>query len=43
MGSYGDMLPWSIEGIVITTLFTIIISIAIVFAYHMIKGGRPWI
>ena len=43
MGTYGDMLPWTIEGVVLTALFIFIIGIAITFAYHFIKGGRPWV
>ena len=43
MGTYGDMLPWTVEGVVLTALFTIIVGIAITFAYHFIKGGRPWV
>ena len=43
MGSYGDMLPWTVEGVILSAVFFIIIGIGIVFAYHFIKGGRPWI
>ena len=43
MGTYGDMLPWTIEGAILTALFIIIVGIAITFAYHFIKGGRPWV
>ena len=43
MGTYGDMLPWTVEGVVLTALFAIIVGVAITFAYHFIKGGRPWI
>ena len=34
---------WTVEGIILTAIFTTIIAIGIVFAYHFIKGGRPWV